>query len=219
MNIGSRLIILFMFVGLRTFSQSVSGDTLQHIASFFKKWDNANTPGAMIAISRHGQVIYANAWGMADIENNIPNTPSTIAPIASLSKQFTAAAILLLEQEGKLSLDDNIRKYLPALPQFEEPILIRQLLNHTSGLQDWTQILLLTNKGSDYPFNNDSVLNMMARIKQLNNNPGELYVYTNTNYSLLASIVEKCSGLSFPEFCKSKLFMPLNLKDTRWGTP
>ena len=125
-------------------AQEITGDTAAKISAIFKKWESVTSPGAVLAIGRNGQLIYHQAWGMADIENDIPNSTSTIFDAASITKQFTAAGILLLEQQGKLSLDDDVRKYLPELSIHKIPIRIRNLVNHTSGLHEWNSVLALT---------------------------------------------------------------------------
>ena len=198
-------------------SQELSVDTLNRIESVFQKWNSNSSPGAAFAISRHGQIIYENAWGMADIEKQIPNTVSTVFPVASLSKQFTAAAVLLLEQQGKLSLDDDVRKYLPELHDFGKTITIRHLLNHTSGLRDWTNLLLLSSVDrSTTLLTNEYVLNFLSRQNELNNYPGDEFNYSNSNYSILPIVVQRVSGQSFSEFCRHYIFDLLHLDHTEW---
>lgn len=214
-----KIIFLLLIAGLYKpcSSQKLSGDTVTAINSIFEKWNSTNTPGVSLAISRHGEIIYSRAWGMADLENKIPNTPSTVFPVASLSKQFTAAAILLLEKEKKLSLDDDVRKYLPELPDFGHTITIRHLLNHTSGLRDWTNLLLFT--GVDRfaaNTNNQFILQLLAKQNELNNLPGDEFIYSNSNYTLLPIIVERVSGQSFIDFCHKNIFDPLRLDHTEW---
>src|SRR5208337_2389598 len=132
-----------MLLTLATHAQSKSDTPGAKVDQLFEKWNNPNSPGCSLAVIRNGDIIYKRGYGMADLDHGIPNTPTTVFHIASTSKQFTAAAIVLLAQEGKLSFDDPIRKYLPEIPDFGTPITIRHLLHHTSGIRDQWELLLL----------------------------------------------------------------------------
>jgi CubicO group peptidase (beta-lactamase class C family) len=154
---------------------------------------------------------------MADLEHNVPITPTTIFHVASMSKQFTAASILLLAQAGKLSLDDPVRKYIPELPDSGVEITIRQLIHHTSGLREEQDLLDLA--GWRYPMDlitDEDVLFLVSRQKDLNFPPGSRFQYSNTNYMLLAQIVKRVSGQSFREFTTSQIFQPLQMKSTHF---
>jgi len=117
----------------------LGADTVRDIDALFERY-RPEAPGCELAISRNGQVIYSKAWGMADMEHHVPMTTTSISEAGSVSKQFTAAAILLLEQQGKLSLDDDVHKYIPELPDYGRPILLRYMMHHSSGLRDWGSI-------------------------------------------------------------------------------
>jgi CubicO group peptidase (beta-lactamase class C family) len=154
---------------------------------------------------------------MADLDHDIPITPSTVFHVASVSKQFTAASILLLAQEGKLSLDDDVRKYIPELPDFGQRITIRHLIHHTSGLRDQWDLLGLA--GWRYSLDlitDEDVLSVIARQRDLNFRPGERHLYCNTGYTLLAQIVKRVSGQSFREFTSANIFVPLGMKNTHF---
>jgi CubicO group peptidase (beta-lactamase class C family) len=154
---------------------------------------------------------------MADLDHDITINPETVFHVASISKQFTAAAILLLAQEGKLSLDDDVRKYIPELPDFGALITIRHLIHHTSGLRDqWSLLGLAGWRYSLDLITDDDVLDVMSRQKELNFLPGEKHVYCNTGYTLLAQIVKRVSGQSFREFTTSRIFKPLDMKSTHF---
>jgi CubicO group peptidase (beta-lactamase class C family) len=166
---------------------------------------------------KDGQIIYKRGYGMADLDHDVPITPETIFHVASISKQFTAAAILLLAHGGKLSLDDDVHKYIKELPDFGAPITIRHLIYHTSGLRDQWDLLGLA--GWRYSLDlitDDDVLELMSRQKALNFKPGEKHMYCNTGYTLLAQIVKRVSGQSFREFTTSRIFEPLGMKSTHF---
>ena len=175
------------------------------------------TPGCAVGVSRNGEPVLLRAYGMADLEHDVPNGAETIFEAGSVSKQFTAAAIVLLAQEGKLSLDDDVRKHIPELPTYQAPITIRHLLNHTSGLRDWGSLAGIGGwPRTSRVHTHEHVLDIVARQKALNYTPGEFYSYTNTGYNLQAMIVERVSGMSLAEFTRRRLFEPLGMSSTGW---
>src|SRR5688572_18356638 len=167
------------------------------IDAVFARW-TASTPGCAVGVSKDGTPIVQKAYGMADLEHDVPNRPDTIFEAGSVSKQFTAAAVLLLAREGKLSLDDPARKYLPELPDYGTPLTIRHMLQHTSGLRDWGEIGAIGGwpRGARV-HTHDHVLDIVRRQKALNFTPGALYSYSNTGYNLATVIVSRVSGKSF----------------------
>ena len=187
------------------------------VDKLFEKTDKTVSPGCALAVMREGKILYERGYGMADLDHNVPITPGTIFHVASMSKQFTAASIVLLAQEGKLSLDDEVRKYVPELPDFGVPITIRHLVHHTSGLRDqWNLLGLAGWRYSLDLITDDDVLSVMSRQKDLNFPPGSKYVYCNTGYTLLAQIVKRVSGQSFREFTTAHIFQPLGMKSTHF---
>jgi CubicO group peptidase (beta-lactamase class C family) len=182
----------------------------------FAPWNSRTTPGCSIGIQQGAQRTLA-AFGATDLEHDIPNTPSSIFEAGSVSKQFTAAAVLLLVQDGKIRLTDDIRQYLPELPDFGARITIDHLLTHTSGLRDWGTLATLEGwPRTERAMTQADILDMMARQIDLNYAPGTEYSYTNTGYNLLAMIVERVSGRPFPEFSAERIFKPLGLTSTSW---
>jgi len=170
---------------------------------------------AGVALSGKSPVIVAR--GQADLEHPEPLTPASIIETGSLAKQFTAAAVVLLVQDGKLSLDDDIRRFLPEMPNYGAPITIRHLLNHTSGLREQWSLLALTGNGPGMQaHNNAMILDLASRQKALNFAPGTEFLYTNTNYVLAAMIVERASGSSLQAFTRRRLFLPLGMGHTQW---
>ena len=159
----------------------------------------------------------ARAYGSANLEHDIPNTPETVFEAGSVSKQFTAAAIVLLARQGKLSLDDDVRRHIPEVPDYGTPITLRHLLNHTSGLRDWGSVMQLAGwpRGTRI-YTHAHTLDVVSRQKSLNFTPGTEYSYSNTGYNLLAMIVERVSGVSFAEFSRRELFEPLGMTKTEW---
>jgi CubicO group peptidase (beta-lactamase class C family) len=191
--------------------------TTARVNKLFEAWDKPTSPGCALAVMQDGQIIYRRGYGMANLDYDIPITTTTVFHVASVSKQFTAAAIALLAQQGKLLLDDSVRKYVPELPEFGDPITIRHLIHHTSGLRDqWTLLGLAGQRYSLDRIADADVLNLMARQKELNFRPGEKYLYCNTGYTLLAVIVARVSGQSFREFTDANLFRPLGMKHTHF---
>ena len=171
------------------------------------------TPGCAVAAIRDGAIVYSRGYGMADLEHDLPITPQSAFYLASVSKQFTAGAISLLALENKLSLDDNVRKFVPEVPDFGEPITIRHLLHHTSGLRDYLELFGLAAL-DEYPITNDDFLAMIGRQRALNFRPGEQYSYSNTGYVLLSIIVERLSGKSLRAFAQERIFGPLDMTST-----
>ena len=178
---------------------------------------NAQKPGCAVAVSRDGEVVASNATGMANLEYDIPNTVDTIFETGSVAKQFTAAALVLLEQQGKLSLDDELRKYLPELPEYAKGVTIRQGLSHTAGLRDWGTIFDLAGwpRGTKL-YTLPLVLDVMTKQRALNFPPGTQYSYSNSGYTLGAMIVERVSGKSLPEFTREAFFIPFGMEHTSW---
>ena len=187
------------------------------VDKIFERFDRRDSPGCALAVMRDGGVIYKHGYGMADLDHDVAITPSTVFHVASVSKQFTDAAIVLLAQEGKLSFDDEVRKYIAELPDFGQRITIRHLIHHTSGLRDqWSLLGLAGWRYSLDLITDDDILEMMSRQKDLNFRPGEKHVYCNTGYTLLALIVKRVSGRSFREFTSQRIFEPLGMANTHF---
>lgn len=209
------LFFAFILVSSAAVAQSWP-DTVSRIEKLFARY-TADKPGASVTIARNGKVLYSKAWGMADMEHNIALSPTAPIEAGSVSKQFTAAAILILEQDGKLSLDDDVRKYIPELPDYGRPITLRQMMTHTSGLKDWGSIAAMSGwERSTKTYDNDDALYILARQKTLNHTPGEEFIYSNSNYNLFAIIVKRVSGMSLYDFSKKRIFEPAGMAQTEW---
>ena len=191
-------------------------DLAPRVDSMFARYD-AQSPGCAIGVAQNGRTLLSRAYGMADLEHDIPNTPETVFEAGSVSKQFTAAAIVLLARQGKLSLDDDVRRWIPEVPDYGTPITLRHLLNHTSGLRDWGTVVQIAGWPRGTRIHTHAhALDVIRRQKSLNFTPGEEFLYSNTGYNLLAMVVEKASGVSFAEFSRREIFEPLGMTRTQW---
>ncbi len=188
----------------------------KRIDALFKEWDTATTPGASVAVIRHGKLVFAKGYGIANLEYAVPIKPDTIFHVASVSKQFTAMAVVLLERDGRLSIDDDIHKYLPELPDYGAKITLRNLLQHTSGVRDQWQTLALAGWSLEDVITQDQALRLIFRQKELNFPPGTKYLYSNAGFTLLAEIVARVSGTPFPKFCAERIFTPLQMTHTHF---
>jgi len=187
---------------------------IERVDSLFSPWAKPNSPGASIGIYKDDSLIYSQGYGMSNLEYDIPIKPNSIFHVASVSKQFTNFAILLLEEEGKLSIEDDIRKYLPEIHDFGKTITIRHLMHHTSGYRDQWQLLVISGWRMDDVITKDHILKMILGQRELNFEPGSEYRYSNSGYSILARIVDKVSGKTFGEFAAERIFKPLEMHDT-----
>jgi CubicO group peptidase (beta-lactamase class C family) len=172
------------------------------------------SPGCALAVAQGGKIIYEKGYGLANLEQEVPITPRTVFDIGSTSKQFTASSILLLEKEGKLSVNDDVRKYIPELPDYGKRITILNLLNHTSGIRDYLTLFELAGVYVDSVTTDEDALAIITRQKSLNFEPGSEYLYSNSGFFLLSVIVRRVSGKSLPEFAAANIFGPLGMTQT-----
>jgi CubicO group peptidase (beta-lactamase class C family) len=191
--------------------------TPERLAEIFSAYQSSTTPGCAVAVETPHRDTFAAAYGMADLEHAIRNTPATVFEVGSVSKQFTAAAVLLLVERGQIALDADIRKYFPEIPPYERPITIRQLLNHTSGLRDWGEIEYIAGwpRGTR-EYSHAHVLDIISRQHSLNYLPGDAWSYTNSGYNLAAMLVERITGTTLQAFCRKEFFEPLGMTSTQW---
>jgi len=214
-RVSSRWPWAFAFIIILAVPLFGGDETTGKVDKVFAQWDTTASPGCALAVVKDGRIIYTRGYGMAKLEDGIVMTPDKIFDIGSVSKQFTATCIAMLAQDGKISLDDDIRKYFPALPQYGRPITVRHLIHHTSGLRDYNGLLVLAGfrSESDCP-NVEEALQLVFRQKKLNYPTGEEYSYTNTGYFLLGQIVEKVSGKTLNQFAQEHIFQPLGMTHT-----
>jgi CubicO group peptidase (beta-lactamase class C family) len=177
---------------------------------------SAQSPGCAVGVTRGGALVFAKGYGMADLEHDRPITLDTRFNIASVSKQFTAMSIVLLSLDGRLSLDDSIRKWVPEVPSFGTVITLRQLLTHTSGLRDYFTLLAVSGWPSDGQLTEKQFLTLVGRQKNLNFAPGDEFLYSNTGYALLSIVVRRASGQSLRSFAAERIFKPLGMTHTEF---
>ena len=207
-------ILLLMTLSVPSVAQAQQSAPDARVDSVFAAYDRPDAPGCALGVYRGGKIQYARGYGLADLERRVPISPATVFDLGSTSKQFTAATILLLEQEGKLSLDDDIRRFLPELPAYQRPITIRHLLHHTSGLRDYIGLLRLAGTRYDDVSTPDDALQMIARQRALNFAPGDEHLYSNSGYFLLSIIVERAAGRSLRAEARDRIFGPLGMAHT-----
>lgn len=194
--------------------QSATPDAAQltrKVDELFAGWDRGDAPGCALAVIEGGRIVYSRGYGMAQLEHGVRITPDTVFNVASVSKQFTAASVALLARQGRLSLDDGVRKYVPELPAHAEPITIRQLVHHTSGLRDYTELIELSDDRIENVHTDEDILRILGRQKGLNFKPGERFLYSNSGYVLLGVVVARVTGKSLREFEDEFIFRPLGM--------
>jgi CubicO group peptidase (beta-lactamase class C family) len=195
----------------------LSPDVAARVDAVFAPYHKDSSPGCAVAVYDGDRVAYRKAYGIANLDHDVRLTPTSVFHVASLSKQFTGTAILLLAADGKLSLDDDIRTHLPELPDFGRKITIRHLAHHTSGIRDqWDLLMLAGWRYSRDLITDDDVLELLVRQKDLNFAPGERHMYSNSGYTLMALIVSRVSGKSFREFTTERIFKPLGMTNTHF---
>lgn len=193
-----------LLVGMPAYAQ----DKTAEIDRIFA-WATPEVPGCVVAVSQHGKMVVNRAYGLADLERGVPLSTGSIFDAASIRKQFVAAAILLLVEEGRLSLSDDVRKFIPELPDYGHTITLDHMLTHTSGLRDWVPLRNWANGSYD-------AMTMILRQRGLNFAPGEEWSYSNSGYVLLTEIVARSSGMPFSEFARKRLFDPLGMTSTTY---
>jgi len=184
------------------------------IEDLFSPWNHDHSPGVAVAVQYQGDILFHDGFGMANLEHRIPIKSTSVFDLASLSKQFTAFAISMLIEEESISLNDDIRTYLPEFPDFGHTITIEHLLYHTSGLRDWPQLLELSGRNMQDVISMGEIFSLITHQKDLNFTPGTQYLYSNTGYNLLAMIIEHVSGQSFRSYMEDHIFEPLQMAHT-----
>ena len=207
-----RFLILFVIF----LSRSVVAANLDDIKGLLSSTYADNRPGASVIIVDNGEIVHKAGYGLANVEHGIPITPETIFRVGSITKQFTAAAIMLLQQRGELSVDDSIEKYLPDYPTHGHKITIYHLLNHTSGIKSYTNITGYMNAGVRTDLTTEELVAVFKNLP-MDFAPGEDWNYNNSGYVLLGAIIEKVSGQSYADFIADNIAAPLGLDSTLYG--
>ena len=210
------LLFAVLFLASSALAAPLSPDLSADVDALFQKWDRPDVPGMSVGIIRDGSLVYARGFGLANMEARQPNAASTVCRIYSMSKQFTAACIALLAEEGKLSVDDDVRKYFPDMPDYGKTITLAHLIHHNSGLRDYLGLVWLAGRRPEDYENEAAVLPLIFAQKDLNFEPGSEHAYTNTGYLLLSLIVEKVSGKPLREFADERIFRPLGMTHTHF---
>jgi len=184
--------------------------------SIFFAYNRPDTPGCAVGIVCHGEQIFAKGYGIANLDYGIPIRPDSRFMIASISKQFAAAALMMMAQEGLLDLEEDLRTYIPELPVFEKPINARQIIHHTSGLRDIYDLLALADIGLDNTTTNEDALVMLGRQQRLNFDPGSDFLYSNSGYFLMSVLAKNVTGMSLREYTHKHFFKPIGMLSTHW---
>jgi len=211
-SIAALIVIASTFPGVQTgFAQPLPDSMRTKVDNIFKRWDSAGSPGCVVGMVRNDSLVYARGYGLANVEDNVPNTPQSVYYICSLAKQFTGYATVLLARQGKLKLDDDIHLYLPWMVDFGHKITIRNLLNHTSGIRDEADMARISGLPLEGRLTQQMAIDIIKRQQTLNFIPGERYAYSNSNYVLLAEIVKVASGEAFASYVSDAIFSPLGM--------
>ena len=216
MRLRALMLLLALPAALR--AQYVIGarDSLTaRVDAVFRAFDRVDSPGCAVGVYRDGRILYARGYGMANLELGVPNTPRTVFDIGSVSKQFAATAILLLAQDGKLSLSDDIRKYFPELPAYASGVTIRHLLNHTSGIRDFLTLMGLAGRSFEGVADTLDFLRVITRSAETNFPIGARYLYSNSGFALVGQLVYRLTGKPLPQFLQQRVLGPLGMNDSR----
>lgn len=208
------LFIVFLILLSNTLTAQLTEEKIKQIDNLFHAWNSPDHPGGSVGVMMDNKLIYSKAFGLASLEYLVPNTYATQYNIASVSKQFTAFGICLMQVRGQLSVDDDIRIYLPYMPEFDHKITIRHMLHHTSGLRSLHTLLALAGWRDDDSRTNEDLVGFMKRQNELNFVPGSEYMYCNTGYILMAEIIEKISGVEFTAWMQQNVFDPMGMNQT-----
>lgn len=209
----ARILIALVILSLNAGCGGQSATAEARVDQVFAQWDKPDSPGCALTVIQDGEIIYKRGYGMANLEHRVPISSKTVFYIGSTSKQFTAMSILLLEEQGQLSLDDDIREYIPELPQYDHPITIRHLIHHTSGIPDYLALWQLAGRDFAAAMPEGEVLDLLTQQEPLFA-PGDRFRYSNSGYFLLSLIVKRASGKSLREFAEENIFQPLGMRDT-----
>ncbi len=197
-------------------AQKTPAELERKVDQLFAAYDKTDSPGCALGVVRNGAFVYEKGYGMGSLELGVPLTPQSVFYMGSVSKQFTAASVVLAAEQGFLSLDDDIRKYVPEIPAYEKPITLREMLHHTSGLRDVLGLLALSGRNFEDVHPTPELLDLLSRQKTLNFSPGDEYLYSNTNYFLMSVVIQRATGKPLSAFAEENIFKPLGMTHTRF---
>ena len=184
------------------------------VDQIFAAYDRPDSPGCALGVIRDGNFVYKKGYGAASLELGVPLTPESVFYMGSVSKQFTAASVVLAAEQGFLSLDDDIRKYVPEIPAYDKPVTLREMLHHTSGFRDILSLLFLAGRNSEDIHPTSELLDLLSRQKALNFSPGDEFLYSNTNYFLMSVVIRRATGKPLSRFAEENIFKPLGMTHT-----
>ncbi len=208
--------ILALYVSFIFRPAFAADDKPEKVDQVFAAYDKSASPGCALGVIQDGNFILRKGYGMGSLELGVPLSPQSVFYTGSVSKQFTAASVVLAAEQGFLSLDDNVRKFIPELPDYGHAITLRQMLHHTSGFRDFLTLLGLSGREAGEIHSEAEIIDLIARQKGLNNFPGEEWLYSNTNYFLLGVVVKRSTKKSLAEFAAENIFKPLGMLHTRF---
>jgi CubicO group peptidase (beta-lactamase class C family) len=212
-----RSLVVVGVVLFSAFVMAFAADEREHkVDQIFASYDRTDSPGCALGVISDGRFVYRKGYGMASLELDVPLSPSSIFYMGSVSKQFTAASVVLAAEQGFLSLDDDVRKYIPELPDYGHTITLRQMLHHTSGFRDFLTLLAFAGRDASEIHSDAEIIDLIARQTGLNNAPGERFIYSNTNYFLLGVVVKRATRKSLADFAQGNIFRPLGMTNTRY---
>lgn len=210
------LLLVWTLIAARSFAQNEGGDQERKVDQLFTAYDKADSPGCALGVIRDGNFIYKRGYGQASLELSVALTPESVFYMGSVSKQFTAASVVLAAEQGYLSLDDDVHKYIPEMPAYGEGITLRQMLHHTSGLRDIFTLLQLAGRNAEDMHPTAELLDLVVHQKNLNFIPGDEYSYSNTNFFLMSVIIRRATGKPLSQFADENIFKPLGMTHTRF---
>ena len=199
---------------LVSYAEPVASDPADRTDQLMTQYSGADVPGAAALVIKDGEIILEEYYGMANLTYGVPMQGNTLHNIGSTSKQFLSFGLLLLEGEGKLDLDDDVRDYIPELPDFGEVVTLRNLINHTSGYREFLNLLAMTGRNPTTSLNQEKVIEIIQRQPELQNEPGTEFNYNNTGYVLMTEVIERISEMSYPEWMKENVFEPIRMTHT-----
>jgi CubicO group peptidase (beta-lactamase class C family) len=208
--------ILALYVSFIFRPAFAADDKQGRVDQVFAAYDKPGSPGCALGVIQDGNFLYRRGYGMGSLELGVPLSPQSVFYMGSVSKQFTAASVVLAAEQGFLSLDDNVRKFIPELPDYGYVITLRQMLHHTSGFRDFLTLLVLSDREAGEVHSEAEIIDLIARQKGLNNVPGEEWLYSNTNYFLLGVVVKRATKKSLAEFAAENIFQPLRMVHARF---
>ena len=216
-NVILTLLVASLFIPQTTLSQQLAPDTRDRIDAVFAEYDRTDGPGCAVGVARAGTLVYGRGYGMGQMDHGIPLSERSVFYLASVAKQFAAAAVVIAAHEGHLSLDDEVRRHIPEFPDYGQgAVTVRHLVHHTGGVRDYLTLMSLAGTPYENILTDEAMLGLITRQKELNFAPGSEHLYSNSGYVLMAEIVKRATGRSLREYADEKIFRPLGMTGTHF---